>query len=251
MVNHKCLKCYKYFDSPSKLERHKNKKIPCNESKKEYKCNICNVNFISPAQQKIHENTQKHLNNVIIEQNNMQKTELELENTINTNNQLENQLEKIKTLENELAYTSNKNTELETKLEHTINKNKQLEIELENEKNKNKKLETENKILKKNNKEKLIDEEQIYIIQERTFVELNLNVYKIGRTKNLNRRFKEYSNGSKLLFTIPCNNSVESETKILNYLKNNNEKYIQTKEYGNEYFRCNLNDLIQDIITNI
>lgn len=218
-MTHLCIKCNKKFKYNSDLNKHISRKTPCDKEKNNLRCNVCNVNFSWPAEQIRHEKTKKHITNINLNK----ESKNELENTININNQLETHLEKIK----------------------------QLEIELENEKNKNKRLETENKILKKNNKEKLIDEEQIYIIQERTFVELNLNVYKIGRTKNLNRRFKEYSNGSKLLFTIPCNNSVESETKILNYLKNNNEKYIQTKEYGNEYFRCNLNDLIQDIITNI
>ena len=36
------------------------------------------------------------------------------------------------------------------------------------------------------------------------------------------------------------------EKIILNYLKENNE-YIQSKEYGNEYFICELNNLINDI----
>jgi hypothetical protein len=36
------------------------------------------------------------------------------------------------------------------------------------------------------------------------------------------------------------------ETIILDYLKSNNS-YIQTKEYGNEYFICDLNTLINDI----
>ncbi len=70
MVVHRCLKCKKTFDSPSKLERHKNKKTPCNAPKKEYKCAICNVNFISPAQQKIHENTKKHIGNISVVGNN-------------------------------------------------------------------------------------------------------------------------------------------------------------------------------------
>ena len=34
--------------------------------------------------------------------------------------------------------------------------------------------------------------------------------------------------------------------KILNYLKNN-DKYIQVKEYGKEYFQCDLKDLISEI----
>jgi hypothetical protein len=43
-----------------------------------------------------------------------------------------------------------------------------------------------------------------------------------------------------------CKDCTESENKILNFLKHN-EKYIHAKEYGNEYFQCNLSDLISDI----
>ena len=36
------------------------------------------------------------------------------------------------------------------------------------------------------------------------------------------------------------------EKHILNFLKED-KKYIHAKEYGNEYFQCNLHDLISDI----
>ena len=88
----------------------------------------------------------------------------------------------------------------------------------------------------------------IYIIHERTFVKTNANIYKIGKTKNIKNRLNGYNKGSKLLFTIPCNDCSRMETIILNYLKSNNN-YIQAKEYGNEYFICDLNILINDIHT--
>jgi DNA-directed RNA polymerase subunit RPC12/RpoP len=49
MIIHKCLKCKKTFESPSKLNRHLNNKTPCDAPKKDYKCITCNVKFISPA----------------------------------------------------------------------------------------------------------------------------------------------------------------------------------------------------------
>ena len=61
---YKCHKCNKEFNFESKLNEHKNRKTPCNESKKEYKCDACNVNFVRPAEQRRHENTKKHINNI-------------------------------------------------------------------------------------------------------------------------------------------------------------------------------------------
>jgi hypothetical protein len=58
-----CNKCNKEFKYESEFNRHKNRKIVCNSKKKDYKCELCNVKFISPAQQKIHEQTKKHINN--------------------------------------------------------------------------------------------------------------------------------------------------------------------------------------------
>jgi hypothetical protein len=63
---YKCFKCNKEFKYESKLNEHKNRKTECNKIKKEYKCNLCNVKFISPAQQKIHEKTKKHIHNITI-----------------------------------------------------------------------------------------------------------------------------------------------------------------------------------------
>lgn len=36
-----CNKCNKGFKFDSELNRHKNRKIPCDAQKKEYKCEIC------------------------------------------------------------------------------------------------------------------------------------------------------------------------------------------------------------------
>ena len=88
----------------------------------------------------------------------------------------------------------------------------------------------------------------IYIIHERTLVKTNVNIYKLGKTKNIKNRLNGYSKGSKLLFTIPCNDCSKMEIIILNYLKSNNN-YIQAKEYGNEYFICDLKSLIDNIHT--
>jgi hypothetical protein len=78
---YKCFKCNKEFKYESKLNEHKNRKVSCDTPKKEYKCNLCSVKFISLAQQKIHENTKKHINNITINGDN---------NIIGNNNSINN-----------------------------------------------------------------------------------------------------------------------------------------------------------------
>lgn len=60
---YKCLKCNKEFKYESKLNEHKNRKIPCILPKKEYKCEICNILFTRPNHKINHEKTKKHITN--------------------------------------------------------------------------------------------------------------------------------------------------------------------------------------------
>ena len=110
MADYKCNKCNKSFESPSKLKRHQNRKIPCDSPKKEYKCDICKVRFISPAQQKIHENTKKHItnynihingNNNIVGDNNIQNI---INLTLNTRTFSNSNVGLVSNLSIELVY---------------------------------------------------------------------------------------------------------------------------------------------------
>ncbi len=87
--------------------------------------------------------------------------------------------------------------------------------------------------------------EYVYLIQDRTAVELKLNIYKIGMTKqeNLNR-FKTYPKGYKILLLIACNNSNNIENQIMYKFK---LKYKQINNYGSEYFQGNYLDMVRDI----
>ena len=216
MVDYKCINCNKIFNSPSKLERHSNIKTPCNKEKKELKCELCNVTFKRPKEQERHEKTKKHIDNKMVKSN---------DNKMDKDNEIIN-----------YKYEFNK---LNQNYNLLLNENKNLTEKLN-------KLLLENNLLKTNLNKNLEHHEQIYIIHERTFVELNANIYKIGKTKNIKNRLNGYSKGSKLLFSIACKNCTESEKHILNFLKED-KKYMHAKEYGNEYFQCNLDDLISDI----
>jgi hypothetical protein len=87
----------------------------------------------------------------------------------------------------------------------------------------------------------------IYIIHTREFYESNRNIYKIGRTSDINRRFKEYPKGSKLLFNIVVKNMNLVESKLIKELS---DKMQRKLEYGNEYFEGSINEIIE-IVNNI
>ena len=141
--------------------------------------------------------------------------------------------------------------ELTNKKDNIINKKDNIIKELTNKKdniikeltNKIKLLEIENNELKCKNKIHH-NIEYIYIIHPIQCI--NTNIYKIGRSNNIINRHKQYPKGSELLFSISCKKSKILEQNILNFLKDNSN-YIQIKKYGNEYFQCNLEMLINDI----
>jgi hypothetical protein len=87
--------------------------------------------------------------------------------------------------------------------------------------------------------------ECIYLLHEREFIAKNMNIYKIGRTSQpLLTRFNQYPKGSKLLYQRDCYNSKKIELDIINFFKN---KYIHKTDIGNEYFKGDYNDMIDDI----
>lgn len=86
----------------------------------------------------------------------------------------------------------------------------------------------------------------IYIIKDRTAMELGSNIYKIGKTKQENlKRFRGYPKGYKIVLLIACSNCDIIESHIIQLFK---KKYIPIKEYGNEYFQGNIQDMIRDIM---
>lgn len=82
----------------------------------------------------------------------------------------------------------------------------------------------------------------VYIIKTREFVRSGENIFKIGKTtQNNDTRFKQYPKGSVLMYQTICENCHECEKKIIDKFKN---KFIQRREFGNEYFEGNLKMMI-------
>ena len=85
----------------------------------------------------------------------------------------------------------------------------------------------------------------IYLLQEREFVNINSNIFKVGMTTKLNHeRFNQYPKGSKLLFKIICNDCKNIEKIILKKFK---EKFNHQLAIGNEYFEGDYKIMIDDI----
>ncbi len=232
----KCNKCNKGFNFRSKLNEHINRKTFCNKQEI-YECKLCKIKIKYESEYLRHEKTKKHINNlnrtIDNKSNNLEPDNTELlmieKKKINQeiNKLRENDNNIINNLKQDNAKIINENNNL-------INELKKVNIELQ--------------MLKTNFNNKIEKDDYIYIVHERTFVELNTNIYKIGKTKNLKTRLNAYTKGSKMLFSHACNDCSSAEKKILTYLKNN-DNFIHVKEYGNEYFQCNLQDMIDAVYT--
>lgn len=91
----------------------------------------------------------------------------------------------------------------------------------------------------------------IYLLQEREFVQREINIYKVGRTKKANyHRFNQYPNGSVLMFQMICNDCIKTEKHILTRFKNT---FNQRQDCGYEYFEGDYHimiDIIYEAIKN-
>jgi hypothetical protein len=89
----------------------------------------------------------------------------------------------------------------------------------------------------------------IYLLQEREFIKTKENIYKVGKTTKDNlTRFNQYPKGSKLLFQIIVIDCHDMERRILNKF---NDSFTIRKDYGNEYFEGNYEDMIDIIFSTI
>lgn len=90
--------------------------------------------------------------------------------------------------------------------------------------------------------------EYIYLIREREFCRLNEPTYKIGKSKNIDSRIRQYPKNSELILIEKVKNCDKTELILLNLFRMN---FQQRKEYGNEYFTGNpieMRKLINSIV---
>jgi len=74
--------------------------------------------------------------------------------------------------------------------------------------------------------------QSIYLLQEREFVNLNENVYKIGKTTQEGlRRLANYPKGSRLILHIHCNDCTKCELEIIDLFKKNFISRDESKEH--------------------
>lgn len=86
----------------------------------------------------------------------------------------------------------------------------------------------------------------IYVVCVREFLERD--IYKIGRTADVAKRFKQYPKGSQLLFSMKTMAPCAIETELMASFK---IKFTQRIEYGREYFEGDLNELVDAVYQHI
>ena len=87
-----------------------------------------------------------------------------------------------------------------------------------------------------------------YILKEREFVRSGEQTWKIGKTGQNPpcKRFDGYPKGSEIMLLLKVPNKDIFERKVIEVFKN---KYHRMVEYGNEYYRGDIDDMIKDVIT--
>lgn len=94
-----------------------------------------------------------------------------------------------------------------------------------------------------------MEQQYIYLLQEREFIRLNEKTYKIGKTKQPhNKGMNNYPIGSKLIFQILCDNCDELEKKLIKIFT---KKFKQRDDYGKEYFEGEYTKMIKIIYENV
>jgi hypothetical protein len=85
----------------------------------------------------------------------------------------------------------------------------------------------------------------IYLIHTRASLNINENVYKIGKTIDFTKRISGYDKGSEPILILYVNNCDNFEKILLEIF---NVQFIKRTDYGNEYFEGDISKMIQIIM---
>jgi hypothetical protein len=272
MVFYNCEKCGKEFNRKSNYLYHINNVSNCVKIKENqiFKCSFCNVPFTLKNNLKRHEkcckNKEKYMENI-----NNEYIKNKISNNIDFNNLDFNNLDfnclknkvvkdltdkvindiKINTNEKDILSLLSDKIYNELKNENNIDENNNIDKNNNIDENNNINENNSNSIKKNSNNltESIIKKKLngfIYILREREFIKTNENIYKIGKTsrENIQERFKEYPNNSKLYSYWDVDNIDEFE-KILKSIFN--LKFKNMNEIGTEYYEGDIEEMILTI----
>jgi hypothetical protein len=135
------------------------------------------------------------------------------------------------------------NQQIKQHLDHQDNKITKLELEILQKEEIIRKqqeiIEKQQEIIQKLEEEHL-NSGYNYIIQTRESQRMKENVYKIGRTKCIQKRFKQYPKGSKLIYSRKSSDDKISECLLKRNFAN---IFRQRKDYGSEYFEGEIQNM--------
>ncbi len=84
----------------------------------------------------------------------------------------------------------------------------------------------------------------VYLLQEREFANKNENIYKIGKTTQGFKRYRQYPKESIVMLHLICDDCDVAEKNIIIYF---DFKYENVKSIGREYYRGDFCEMIADI----
>ena len=83
--------------------------------------------------------------------------------------------------------------------------------------------------------------EYVYMLRTREFIRLNENVYKIGRTSDVTRRFGQYPKESEIIWFCAVDNSMSVEKTIKKFFS----QIFKRTSYGHEWFEGDPTQMIE------
>jgi hypothetical protein len=86
------------------------------------------------------------------------------------------------------------------------------------------------------------EQNYIYCLMEREFLKSKESIYKIGKTNNIFKRFKQYPKGSKLIAFSEVKDCNKAEKDLITLL---DSKLTRAPEIGREYYNCDVKILLK------